>query len=398
MKTMAIISEYNPFHNGHAHQINQHRTACGVDCVIAVMSGNFVQRGAPAICDKWTRANMALSSGVDLVIELPVVYATQSAERFAHGAVSLIDSLFGVDYLSFGSECGDISLLMQAARVLAQDGFQDEIAKEMQNGDSYPAARLALLLEKLGEEFRPIIQEPNNLLAIEYLKSLILLKSDIEPITVKRTIAHHASEANENYASASCIRNLIANMEDFSSSIPKKAYEIFSLAIKAGLAPVSSQGLDEIVTYLLRTKAAEELRALPDMTEGLEYRFIEAARTLHTQKEIAQAVKSKRYTRTRIDRTLLHLALGITKDDVDLSPQYYRVLGVNSVGMSFLKMQKENPLPVITKAANAKFESEQASQMFALDCRATDIYSTLYPNKKHNRSGLDFLKSPIIIK
>ena len=131
MKTMAIISEYNPFHNGHAYQINQHRTACGVDCVIAVMSGNFVQRGAPAICDKWTRAKMALLGGVDLVLELPTVYALGSAERFAHGAVSLIHALFGVDYLSFGSESGEIAPLLRAAEVLAQDGFQQNIAEKI---------------------------------------------------------------------------------------------------------------------------------------------------------------------------------------------------------------------------------------------------------------------------
>lgn len=398
MKTMAIISEYNPFHNGHAYQINQHRTACGVDCVIAVMSGNFVQRGAPAVCDKWTRAEMALSGGADLVIELPVVYATQSAERFAHGAVSLIHSLFGVDYLSFGSECGDISVLQKAAEVLAQDSFQDEISIEMKNGISYPAARLELLCQKLGEEFRSIIKEPNNLLAIEYLKSLLLLKSDITPITLKRSIAHHANKPKENFSSASHIRDCIENKEDVRALIPGKAFEIFSSAINSGLAPVSAQEADNIITYLLRTKTAEELRKLPDMTEGLEYRFIDAARKYTTISEIAEAVKSKRYTRTRIDRTLMHLLLGITKEDVELPPQYYRVLGANSVGTAFLKLQKENSLPVITKVANAKLGTEKAMRMFEIDCRATDIYSMLYPDKKYARAGLDCVKSPVIIK
>lgn len=398
MKTMAIISEYNPFHNGHAHQINQHRTACGVDCVIAVMSGNFVQRGAPAICDKWTRAEMALLGGADLVLELPTVYALGSAERFAHGAVSLIDSLFDVDYLSFGSECGDISMLQKAAEILAQDSFQDKISTEMKNGSSYPAARLELLCQKLGEEFRSIIKEPNNLLAMEYLKSLILLKSNITPITVKRSIAHHVSTISEGFSSASHIRDCIERKEDVCTLIPEKTFEILSSVIKDGLAPVSAQGLDSIITYLLRSKTAEELRELPDMTEGLEYRFIDAARKHTTVSGIAEAVKSKRYTRTRIDRTLMHLLLGIKKSDLLLSPQYFRVLAANGAGTAFLRKQKENPLPVITKTADAKLESADAKRMFAIDCIATDLYSMLYPKQENNCSGLDFLKTPIIIK
>ena len=167
MKTMAIVCEYNPFHNGHAHQISQHRTQYGVDCVIAVMSGNFVQRGAPAICDKWTRAEMALAGGCDLVLELPTVFATQSAERFAFGAVQFIDRLGLVDYLSFGSECGDIRILKKAACTLLKPEFNEQVLTILKSGISYPAAREKAMSDLLGKDFGILLSEPNNLLAIE---------------------------------------------------------------------------------------------------------------------------------------------------------------------------------------------------------------------------------------
>ena len=223
MKTMAIICEYNPFHNGHAYQISQHRSCCGVDCVIAVMSGNFVQRGAPAQCDKWTRAKMALMGGCDLVLELPTLFAVQSAERFARGAVEMIDAMGFVDFLSFGSECGDIAALTRAAQVLLEPDFQAQVAKRMKSGTSYPAARAAALSDALGGNCANLLAQPNNLLAIEYLKNLLRLNSKTVPITLRRTAGHHQSIAENGFCSASHLRERITDGDEIDGLIPQPA-------------------------------------------------------------------------------------------------------------------------------------------------------------------------------
>lgn len=397
MKTMAVICEYNPFHNGHAYQISQHRAKYGIDCVIAVMSGNFVQRGAPAVCDKWVRAEMALYGGCDLILELPSVYALQSAERFASGAVRLITHLHKIDYLSFGSECGDVAPLQTAARVLRQPDFSSVVAKELKTGVSYPTARINALCQALGESYRAILSEPNNILAIEYLKALSEENSAIIPITIKRTIAHHHNEVENQFCSAGCLRTLIHQRSDISALMSPEAYWVYKKAERSGKAPVTNKALDVIIPYLLRTATPEELLRLPDMTEGLECRFIEGGRTGNTLQSIAEFIKSKRYTRTRIDRMLIHLLLGITKDDIKIPPSYVRVLGMNKTGAAYLKALKHScSLPVITKTANLPDFSPEGKRMFELDCKASDVYALLYPNPNKNRAGLDYITSPIV--
>lgn len=396
MKTMAVICEYNPFHNGHAYQISQHRAMYGVDCVIAVMSGNFVQRGAPAICDKWVRAEMALCGGCDLVLELPTVYAVQSAERFSFGAIRLINQLYGINYLSFGSECGDILTLQRIAEAICQPDFTVLVSQEMKSGISYPTARLKVLCKILGENYRTILSQPNNILGIEYLKSLCELHSEITPITLKRTIAHHHPTAKNKFCSASYLRTQIKQNSDFSALLPPEVYWVYKRAEHHGKAPVSDTALNVIIPYLLRTKTREELLRLPDMTEGLEERFIEGGRKKNDANSIAEYIKTKRYTRTRIDRTLIHLLLGITKEDISLPPSYFRVLGMNENGAAYLKILKKNSdIPIITKTAKY---SDFDKRMFRLDCTATDIYAMLYPNRDRNRAGLDYITSPIIKK
>ncbi len=397
MKTMAIICEYNPFHNGHAYQISQHRSKYGVDCVIAVMSGNFVQRGTPALCDKWTRAKMAVMGGCDLVVELPTVFATQSAERFAFGAVSLINYINQVDYLSFGSECGDIALLKTLAEHILKPEFNYCVSNILKSGISYPAARQKAVSDSLGTVYSDLLAEPNNLLAVEYLKTLLTLGSNIKPITLKRTIGHHDTENSGEFCSATHLRNLILDGNDASAFIPKKSFNVFVEAIAEGKAPANNAPLDILFSYLLRMLTPDMLRRLPDMTEGLESRFIDASRSSLTFDEIIDAVKTKRYTRTRISRTLIHLLLGITKEDIKAAPNYLRVLAANSTGTEFLKNINKK-CNVITKTADANFDRTEGRNMFEIDCRSTDVYAQLYPIKKHNIKGIDFLQSPIIIK
>lgn len=399
MKTMAVICEYNPFHNGHAYQICQHRAQYGIDCVVAVMSGNFVQRGVPAIFDKWTRAETALCGGCDLVIEQPAVYAVQSAERFAHGAVKLVNALPRMNYLSFGSECGDIVPLRTAAQAMLRPSFMAEVLQQLKSGISYASACTKVLYEILGEEYRLLLSEPNNILAIEYLKALEKENSRITPITLKRTVAHHQAEVSETYCCASCLRGMIRQGADISALMPPEAYRCCKKAELLGKAPANTAVLDVLLPYLLRTSSSEELAKLPDMTEGLETRFIEAGRKGQDWKSITESIQSKRYAETRINRSLMHILLGITKDDLGLPPSYLRVLGMNQKGADYLKeIKRECSLPIITKTANQTNFNTNAKRMFQIDCRATDIYAMLYPNQNQNKAGLDFTTSPIVQK
>lgn len=397
MKTMAIVCEYNPFHNGHHYQIAVQKEELRCENVICVMSGNFVQRGDAAICDKWTRAKMALSCGCDLVIELPVVYATQSAERFAFGAVALIDQLNIVDYLSFGSECGDITSLSNVADTILDYSFKNILHQSLKNGDSYPKARANTLEMLLGREKCEIINQPNNILAIEYIKALKQLHSNVKPSTLTRFQSPYHSEVTYGqFASATAIRKLIFGKDDYENVVPPKVHQIVRQQIELGKSPVSIAPLENTLLYLLRTTPPEKLRLFGDVTEGIESRLIESAKKFHTLSQITEHVKTKRYTKTRIDRILLNLLLGIHKTDLNHPPQYIRVLGFNDKGVKLLsRIKKESCLPIITKTADASLTSDTAKRMFELDISATDIYSMLYPNQEYNRSGWDYLTSPI---
>jgi len=389
LSVVAIICEYNPFHNGHKYQIETQKKEN--DSVIALMSGNFVQRGEPALCDKWKRAEMALAGGVDLVIELPVVYATQSAERFARGAALLADSLGVVDYLSFGCECDNLALLYDAAKNVQKKETNDKIAEFLKNGMSYPAARTLAS----GDEYAKILSEPNNILAIEYLKALSEIKSSIIPKPILRKgCAHDAKQPEGNFASASYIRNAVKNREVFDGFIPGTSAEILNSADVFR----DKKALDSVLTYLLRTMSQVQLAEIADMTEGLEYRFIDAAKNVCTFDDISSFVKTKRYTKTRIDRLLINVLLSIKKDDIGKKPGYIRILGFSEKGRQLLSdIKKKTNLPIITKVADADLTGD-AYEMFMKDIYATDIYSMLTMKSENHKSGLDYVKSPIIKK
>lgn len=388
MSNIAIICEYNPFHNGHKFQLESQKKALGADGAICVMSGNFVQRGAPALCDKWKRAKMALLGGADLVVELPTVFATQSAERFAYGGVKLADSLGVVDFLSFGSECEDLDLLKKAAKAVCDNSVNEKIAELLKSGMSYPAARA----EAAGKEFSQVLSEPNNILGVEYIKALNKIRSSITPVPIAREgCAHHADKPEGKFASASYLRECIEIGSDFENYLPEKSVEI----LKEDNVFNNKKVLDNLITYLLRTLSIQELSKISDMAEGLEYRFVEAAKSCCSFDEIAEFVKTKRYTKTRIDRILINILLSIKKDDIEQEPCYIRVLGFNEKGKEILSdIKKKSELPIITKVADADL-SVVGEQMLQKDIYATDIYSLILSNGK---SGLDFTTSPIIVK
>ncbi len=371
---MAVICEYNPFHNGHKYQLTHHKKLLGADVCLCLMSGSFVQRGAPAIYDKWTRATDAILNGADLVIELPVVYSAQSAQRFATGAVKLLDALNVVDYLSFGSECGDIEALKKATKVIASEKFDSLVEEKLKSGISYPAARSLVLSENYPDIEETLISSPNNILSIEYINALLQIKSTIKPETIKR---------NFDFDSASQIREKINSGEDVSTSVPtqtRKAYD--------------SKAYDNLVLYHFRKESCDRLKLICDMTEGLENKFKKAANVATTYEELADAVKSKRYTRTRIDRICVNSLLGIEDHHTKLNPQYARVLAFNSKGQELLaKIKNVSQIPIIAKVADTKPDTEEFKIMLEKDLLATDIYSILTDKP----AGLDFKTSPIRI-
>lgn len=371
MKTMAVICEYNPFHNGHKYQLEEHKKELGVDAVICLMSGSFVQRGAPAIYDKWTRATDAIKNGADLVLELPVVYSAQSAQRFSQGAVNLLDCLGVVDFLSFGSECGDIEELTKCAELINSHKFHELLEQELKSGLSFPAARGKVLEKNYPEVDATLILSPNNILALEYINALKQIKSTIVPKTIKR---------NLQFASAATIREKMSSNEDVSELTPTQTRK-----------PYNSAVFDSLVLYNFRKESPIALQQICDMTEGLENKFKKASQTSTTCNELADAVKSKRYTRTRIDRIIVNSLLGTRDEDTKISPQYARVLAFNSIGQEILsRMKKTSSVPVITKVADANPTSSDFKLMLEKDILATDIYSVLTGSE----AGLDFKISP----
>lgn len=369
MKTAGIIAEYNPFHNGHKFHIEKTREISGAEGIIVAMSGNFVQRGDAAICDKWTRAEMALLGGADLVVELPCVYACQSAEYFAKGAVSILESL-KCDFLSFGTETDDIEEIIKIAEFMKNptDDFKRRLEDNLQKGISYPKALADSLDSKA-------VNTPNNVLAIEYVKYV----RNMKPVGIKR----HGS-LHDGTGSASDIRNKILKNEAAHQLMPNDSVEILKCT------PLANRNtFENLLLYKLRTMNGEQLKNIPDVTEGLENRILQMAHKCTTFDEMCNAIKTKRYTMARIRRIMTNALLDITKEVISNPPEYIRVLGMNKKGMEILSRLRDNTdIPVITKVADAK-----KSRMLQLDINATNVYSILTGKP----SMLDFTTSPIIL-
>ncbi|MBR4890004.1 MAG: nucleotidyltransferase [Clostridia bacterium] len=380
MNILGVICEYNPFHKGHEYQLKTHKKELKADGVVCLMSGNFVQRGAPAVFDKWTRAKTAVLCGADLVLELPVVYSAQSANRFAFGAVSLLDSLGCIDYLSFGSECGDLDKLKELSSVMSSHEFEKYVLEELKTGVSYPKARTNALAFHYPEFDETLTETPNNILALEYIASLEKLKSEILPVTLKR---------NNEFLSASSIREKMESSEDIREFVPENA-DFLDLPV------YDKTAFDSMVSYKFRSETKDSLAKISDVSEGLNNRFLNIAKSTFGADELSSEVKTKRYTKTRIDRIIINTLLGITDEDTTLVPQYARVLAFNDKGTEILnKMGKTSRIPIITKTASANPSTSEFKRMFEKDILATDIYALLTENKNASR---DFTTSPIYVK
>lgn len=389
MKIFGIVAEYNPFHNGHLFQIEETRKS-GATHIVAVMSGNFVQRGEPALADKFLRAELAVKNGADLVLELPVSYALSTAEFFAKGAISILGSLGCVDGISFGSECGDVSLLKKCAEISAELSNSTELREMLEDGTSYPAALQRLAEEKYGG-LSEIFSHPNNLLGIEYLKAINALGLNFEAVTITRKSAAHDSDvAVENIASASHIRSLIRTKQDFSAYVPKDVSDVLSGYCNSGNSADISR-LEHAVLYRMRSLSPEEAKRLPDVSHGLENRLINETVKACSMEELLFAVKTKRYPLAKIRRILMAAILGIEKADTEVLPPYGRILAFNDRGCEILRTaQKTAKFPVDTSLAKLEQSGDTSRRFAETEARAGNIYALA--QEKIHPCNLDYTR------
>ena len=399
-KRIGIIAEYNPFHNGHLYQIQKAKELTGADTVIAVMSGNFTQRGDTSLINKFEKTKIALQNEVDMVIELPTIYSISSAENFALGGIKILNEIGNIDYLVFGIEEDNLQELQAIADVLVNenDKFKRTIKEELDKGNSYPKAREIALKKVLSSEnVENVMQKPNNILAIEYLKALKITNSKIKPIAIKRKNTMHNDEnINKNYASGTYIRKLFIenNFDEISKVVPKYTYERLLELKNQGTYVSSINDFSDIVIYKIRTMTKEEISQIADVNEGLENSIKLASTTCKTIDEIIEKVSTKRYTKTRISRILTYILLDITKSEMEQSKntnQYIRVLGINKKCEGILKTINNDKLITSLK----KFEENNGeNQLLNIDKKATEIYTIKYP--KSVQTNLDYTSKFII--
>lgn len=372
MKVAGIIAEYNPFHNGHAHLVETARKS-GATHVVAVMSGNFVQRGEPALFDRSVRTQAALMNGVDLVLQLPSVYAASAAQSFSRAAVEILDGMGIVDELVFGSECGDTEKLISAVCALESESLKPLLDAELKKGISFASAR-ENALRCIDSESADIIKSPNNILGVEYISALKKLGSRIVPVTFPRIGADHDSkETGGNIASASNIREmfLAGGWERF---VPENTVDIYKNAAIANI-----ENIEKALLYKLRTADSESLSKAPDVSEGIENRIISAAETATNLKELYSFSKTKRYSHARIRRIILSYFLGFTAEDPAIPVPYIRVIGFNEKGAELIRNAGEAArLPIITKASDVASLGENAQKIFSLECRAGNIFALCF--------------------
>ena len=407
MKVVGIIAEYNPFHNGHAYQIRYAKEILKADYIVVAMSGDFVQRGAPALLGKHTRAEMALLGGADLVLELPVSTATASAEAFAQGGVSLLDGLGIVDELCFGCECGDTSVLMKIAEILVKEPpFYREILQDnLRRGMTFPAARSNALEAYLirvsasGQGFiqdsRQILSSPNNILGIEYCKAILRLKSSIKPAALLRKGQgyHDAEIIKDSFPSASAIRSLLKDPQDpgthtvLSSLIPPESLPPFTDSLKKN-AMVFESHFDLLLHYKLLTETSDSLSRYEILSDALIRRILKFRNQYQGFSQFADLLKTRDITRTAVNRGLLHILLGLTEKAPGQIP-YARVLGFRKSSSSLMgTVKKQGRIPLITKPADGeKFLSANDYDLFLETCNASNIYQAV----SAAQSGLPFV-------
>lgn len=418
MKIAAIIAEYNPFHKGHEFQIKETRRITGADYILIVMSGDFVQRGTPALCNKYLRTRMALENGADVVLELPSLYATSSAEYFAQGGVSLLDKLGVIDYLSFGSECGDIRLITNCAKeLLFTEQQEKQISALVAQGVSFPLARQQVFLEMLhtnsgtssssSDDMAALLSSPNNILGLEYCKSLLALNSNIQPVTIRRKGSEYhdniLSEDNFHFASASAIRHAIYDKSsDYLCHLPDSVASLFK-EHKILDTFITEDDFSLLLYYKLLSEQKAGFTGYLDCSEELSSKIKKYLPEYRSYRQFCDLLKSKNLTYTRISRTLLHILLN-RKTPVSYSvpmPQrtltipYARLLGFRKDASEVLSAIKKNSsIPLISNVADGvSILEEEGFSMLSQDIDACDIYEAVYSQKVNSASGNDNFNS-----
>ena len=395
MRAVGVVCEYNPFHRGHALHLARARALCGAEYVICAMSGSVTQRGVFARHDKWSRAKSALLNGADLVVELPARFACAPAQEFAKGGVDLLASLGVITHLSFGCEKEALPLLSSAASAFDEENpvFKSTLRARLDEGLPYPRAR-ALAAQAAGgiDGLAEIIAKPNAALALEYLRAL---PENIIPVPVVREGAGYHDLTLCPLSSATAIRLALKEnrREEAFSAVPDAAL-LESCETRGDVH--EEEALTQALLYRLRATPPEALLAVCGMDEGLEYRFIAAARSALSREELLSLVKTKRYTHARLSRAATNALLGVTKDfaAANSAPTYARILGFKKKAAPLLRAIKErSSLPLITKAA----DFDPSEPLFALDVRAQDLWSLGCANPSLKKSGRDFTTPPVIV-
>lgn len=412
MKTVGLITEYNPFHNGHAYHIEKAKMLTGADRVIVVMSGDFVQRGAPAVMPKHLRAESALLSGASLIIELPVCFATGSAEYFAQGSISLLNQLGCIDSICFGSECGDLHLLKEIAQILANEPieYQTALKQALKEGASFPAARQEAL-NIYSDKYSEILASPNNILGIEYLKALAKIHSKMEPFTIKRIGAgYHDMDIDGQFSSATAIRSDIYQLADVNSSseslplthiqtqVPSSCHELMKKNYQTRY-PVKADDFSLLLKAKLLSETAGSLSHYLDMSPELANRILRLRNDYLSFEQFCDLLKTKELTRSRISRSFIHVLLGITNDwltAMKAPAPYARILGFRRDHADLLGILKRtSDIPLITSPARAVL-ADTAYQMLELDIYASNLYESvitdLYGTPFHNELTKQIIK------
>lgn len=420
MKILGLVVEYNPFHNGHLYHLLESKKLTNSTHTIAVMSGHFLQRGEPALFDKWTRAQIAVECGVDLVLEIPSLYATQSAEFFSHGSISTLNSLNIVDSICFGSEIGEVKPLYEIANILVHEPkeFKSYLRKYLDEGFLFPTARSKSLFKYLKnnnllstseDELLNILNSSNNILGIEYIKSIIKLKSNITPYTLKRVKSEYNSTTiEEEICSATAIRELLKSQLDLktlNTVVPKNSYNIIKNQIQNNLNPVFDHNFYYlIVSSILRDES--NLTDFFEINEGIENKIKDLALKTTSLEDFIMNIKSKRYTLTKIKRMLTNILLGITKDDILKAKNtnkipYIRILAFNNKGREIIKKIKINSdITIINNLSNLKVNKNEHLDLFLkYDIRSTNLYNLIYYRDRKNllKGSMDYYSSPIYI-
>lgn len=412
--TVGIIAEYNPFHNGHAYQIKKARELTGAKFCVVVMSGDFVQRGCPAIFDKYARTKMALASGADLVLELPPAFAVSSAEDFAACGAAILDRLQVVSHLCFGSECGDIEPLKKIADILwnETEEFQNVLKESLKLGITFPEARTRALEKLSDSELSSLLSSPNNILGVEYLKALLRRNSALLPVTLKRLGSDYhdsALSSSENascFSSAQAIRNALKESKDpvyqsLKSQVPDSVWEIIR-----STTPLFLEDFSSLLSYRILELEHQNtnFQIFCGFSEELARRLKRQNLRFSSFEERIQDLKTRQYTYTRVSRSLIHLLLHITKEDILFRKKhdyisYFRILGFRKEAAPLLtQIKKAADLPLITKTADAAdILSPKALKEFEQDLFCSHVYQSVLAQKYGACEKNEYTRSLVIL-